>query len=160
MRGSCCTAAPVPIIRTETPWPPSFSSLLAVARHVYPERSAGLAATDVDAAADLGEAQQQIRAALEGLADAEVLILVDVFGASPCKAALEVADGVRIRVVAGVNVPMLWRALCYSEVPLEELVTRAVDGGAQGVMQLGVPRPQNQASPPSNHDQVQPQHQQ
>ena len=125
---------------------PLATSLLAVARHVYPERSAGLAATDVDAAADLG--------------DAEVLILVDVFGASPCKAALEVADGVRIRVVAGVNVPMLWRALCYSEVPLEELVTRAVDGGAQGVMQLGVPRPQNQASPPSNHDQVQHQHQQ
>ena len=41
-----------------------------------------------------------------------------------------------------------------------ERILRAVDGGAQGVMQLGVPRPQNQASPPSNHDQVQHQHQQ
>ena len=134
---------------------PLATSLLAVARHVYPERSAGLAATDVDAAADLGEAQQQIRAALEGLADAEVLILVDVFGASWLT-----TGELDLRAVALVNVPMLWRALCYSEVPLEELVTRAVDGGAQGVMQLGVPRPQNQASPPSNHDQVQHQHQQ
>jgi PTS system ascorbate-specific IIA component len=139
---------------------PLATSLLAVARHVYPERSAGMAATDVDATADPGEAQQQIREALEGLAGAEVLILTDVFGASPCAAALAVADGVRIRVVAGVNVPMLWRALCYSALPLEDLVTRAVDGGAQGVMQLGVPRPQNQASLPANHDQVQHQHQQ
>lgn len=139
---------------------PLATSLLAVARHVYPERSAGLAATDVDAAADPAQVQQQVRAALEGLADAEVLVLTDVFGASPCKAALAVADGVRIRVVAGVNVPMLWRALCYAEVPLEELVTRAVDGGAQGVMQLGLARPQNQASLPASHDQVQHQHQQ
>lgn len=139
---------------------PLATSLLAVARHVYPERSTGLAATDVDAAADPVQAQQQVRAAIEVLADAEVLILTDVFGASPCKAALAVADGVRIRVVAGVNVPMLWRALCYAEVPLEELVTRAVDGGAQGVMQVGLPRPQNQASLPASHDQAQHQHQQ
>jgi PTS system ascorbate-specific IIA component len=139
---------------------PLATTLLAVARHVYPDCSVGLAAADVDAAADPAQAQQQVRAALEGLADAEVLILADVFGASPCTAALAVADGVRIRVVAGVNVPMLWRALCYADTPLDELVTRAVDGGAQGVMQVGVPRPQNQASPPANHDQVQHRHQQ
>ena len=84
----------------------------------------------------------------------------DSFGASPCKAALAVADGVHTRVVAGVNVPMLWRALCYADVPLDELVTRAVDGGVQGVMQVGVPRLQNQASQPATDDQVQHHHQQ
>ena len=47
----------------------------------------------------------------------------------------------RARVVAGVNVPMLWRALCYADEPLEELVTRAVDGGTQGVMQVACRAP-------------------
>jgi PTS system ascorbate-specific IIA component len=134
---------------------PQAQSLLAVARLVYPEHTARLAAADIDAGSGPAEAQAQIRAALAGLGAGDVLILADVFGASPCKAALAVADGVRSRVVAGVNVPMLWRALCYSELPLDELVTRAVDGGVQGVMQVGVPRPQNQASQPARDDQVQ-----
>jgi mannose PTS system EIIA component len=134
---------------------PQAQSLLAVARHVYPECTARMAATDIEAGAGPAEAQAQIRAALAGLGGSEVLILADVFGASPCKAALAVADGVRSRVVAGVNVPMLWRALCYADLPLDELVTRAVDGGVQGVMQVGVPRPQNQASQPARDDQVQ-----
>lgn len=139
---------------------PLASSLLAVARHCYPERSAGLAAVDVSEVADLAAAQVQIRAALEGLAAAEVLVLADVFGATPFKAALAASDGSRTRVVAGVNVPMLWRALCYAAEPLDELVTRAVDGGTQGVMQVGVARPQNQANLPVSDDQVQHQHQQ
>ncbi|MDO8420512.1 MAG: PTS fructose transporter subunit IIA [Rubrivivax sp.] len=139
---------------------PLAASLLAVAQHVYPDCSVGLAGTDIAAGASPAEAQAQIRAALDELGAVEVLILTDVFGASPCKAALAVADGVRTRVVAGVNVPMLWRALCYASVPLDELVTRAVDGGVQGVMQVGVPRPQNQGSQPAIDDQVQHHHQQ
>lgn len=139
---------------------PQAASLLAVARHVYPDCSVGLGSVDIAAGASPAEAQAQIRAALEGLGASEVLILADVFGASPCKAALAVADGVHTRVVAGVNVPMLWRALCYADVPLDELVTRAVDGGVQGVMQVGVPRLQNQATQPATDDQVQHHHQQ
>jgi len=139
---------------------PQAASLLEVARHVYPDCSVGLAGVDIAAGASPAEAQAQIRAAIDSLGVAEVLILADVFGASPCKAALAVADGVHTRVVAGVNVPMLWRVLCYSHVPLDELVTRAVDGGVQGVMQVGVPRLQNQASQPVIDDQVQHHHQQ
>lgn len=139
---------------------PQATSLLAVARHVYPDCSVGLGAVDIAAGASPAQAQAQIRTALDGLGAKEVLILADVFGASPCKAALAVADGVHTRVVAGVNVPMLWRALCYADVPLDELVTRAVDGGVQGVMQVGVPRLQNQASQPATDDQVQHHHQQ
>lgn len=134
---------------------PQAAALLAVAHHAYPVCAVGLAAVDIDAGTGPAEAQAQIRAVIDSLPDHEVLILADVFGASPCKAALAVADGVRSRVVAGVNVPMLWRVLCYSDLPLDELVTRAVDGGVQGVMQVGVPRPQNQGPAPARDDQVQ-----
>jgi PTS system mannose-specific IIA component len=52
----------------------------------------------------------------------DTLILTDVFGATPCNAAMRVADGVRVRVVTGVNVPMLWRTLCYRDEALDDLV--------------------------------------
>ena len=139
---------------------PLASSLLAVARHVYPECSRTAAAVDVAAGGAPEAVAAQIQAALAELGAEEVLMLVDVFGATPCNAALAVADGQRVRVVAGVNVPMLWRTLCYAHMPLEDLVNRALAGATQGVMHVAVPRLQNQPNLPANHDQVHHHHQQ
>lgn len=139
---------------------PLASSLQAVAAHVYPESSPRLAAVDVPPDARADDVQALVSAALAARTEPEVLILTDVFGATPCNAAMAAADGARARVVAGVNVPMLWRALCYADQPLDELVTRAVAGAAQGVMQVAVPRRQNQPAPPGRHDQDQHQDQQ
>jgi PTS system ascorbate-specific IIA component len=138
---------------------PFASSLLAVARHAFSDAGAVLAAVDVEASADLELAQAQVAEALNRLPGPEVLVLVDVFGATPCNAAMATVDGAASRVVVGANVPMLWRTLCYGNLPLAELVTRAVDGGRQGVMQVAPPRRQNQANrlgphdPDSNSDQ-------
>jgi PTS system ascorbate-specific IIA component len=131
---------------------PLASTLQALAQHVYADCSRELAAVDVPPQASLEEAQAQIEAALAARPEGEVLILCDVFGATPCNAALQVADGLRWRVVAGVNVPMLWRTLCYAHLPLAELVTRAVDGARQGVMQVSPPRRQNQPNRPPHDD--------
>ncbi len=141
---------------------PLASSLRAVAQHVYPDCGAQLMAVDVSPSASLAAVEEQVLQALQAppLAGCEVLILVDVFGATPCNAALAAADGVRWRVVAGVNVPMLWRALCYAEQPLDDLVNRAVAGATQGVMHVSVPRRQNQPANIVSHDQVQHHHQQ
>jgi PTS system ascorbate-specific IIA component len=143
---------------------PLAGALQAVAAHVYAEAAPLIGALDVPAGADVESLRQPLLAALERLAAlderGEVLMLCDVFGATPCYAALAVADGQRVRVVAGVNVPMLWRAICYRSQPLDDLVVRAVAGAVQGVMQVSAPRRQNQASPPGRHDQVQHSHQQ
>ncbi len=139
---------------------PLASSLQAVARHVYPDCGAQLAAIDVAPGSTADEVMGQVRQALSEAAGHEMLILADVFGATPCNAALAAADGVRSRVVAGVNVPMLWRTLCYSELGLEELVNRAVAGASQGVMHVTVPKRQNQPAPSASHDPTQHHHQQ
>jgi PTS system mannose-specific IIA component len=140
--------------------PPLASSLQSVAQHVYPDCRMRLAAVDVRPGASLDEVQADIRA-LESLGQGEVLIMADVFGATPCNAAMAAASGLPARVVAGVNVPMLWRTLCYMPtIALDDLVTRAVAGAAQGVMHVSVPHRQNQPTPPASHDQVQHQHQQ
>ena len=131
---------------------PLASALQAVARHAFSECCGSVSAVDVEACACTETVEAQIADAMAGLPGPEVLILTDVFGATPCNAALNVADGLRSRVVAGVNVSMLWRALCYAHMPLGELVTRATDGGHQGIMQVALPRRQNQPIQPNPHD--------
>jgi mannose PTS system EIIA component len=137
---------------------PLATSLRAVAQHVFPDCGGSVDALDVLPGAGLEAVEAQVRAGLS--APGEVLILADVFGATPCNAALAAADGVRVRVVAGVNVPMLWRTLCYQDMPLDDLVNRAIVGATQGVMHVAVPRRQNQAASAHKHDQVQHHHQQ
>ena len=137
------------------------AALVSAARHVLGKLPLPLNVIELDAGADpdatLSVAAREARALDHGDG---VLVLTDLYGATPCNVALRVADGSRVRVVAGVNVPMLWRVLCYAAEPLESLITRAVSGGAQGVMQVAVSRPQNQTAKTGNDDQVQHQHQQ
>jgi PTS system ascorbate-specific IIA component len=139
---------------------PLASSLKAVAMHVYPDCSHRLVALDVAPGANPDDVEAEARALLATLGQPEALILADVFGATPCNVALKLADGLRTRVVTGVNVPMLWRALCYADEPLDALVARAVTGGAQGVMQVAASKRQNQSSNLFKNDQSEPRHQQ
>jgi PTS system ascorbate-specific IIA component len=104
--------------------------------------------------------EADLRTRLDARQDEDTLVLVDAFGATPCNVAQRVADGVRVRVVAGVNVPMLWRTLCYRHETLEALVDRAVAGATQGVMHVAVTRRQNQSPGAGAHDQVQHSHHQ
>ena len=131
---------------------PLASALRAVAQHVYPDCAAALAVLDVPADMPVDEVEVRAVALLAAMGAAEVLILTDVFGATPCNVAQRLADGLRIRVVTGVNVPMLWRSLCYAGESLDALVARALAGGIQGAMQVSPSRPQNQARTPADLD--------
>jgi PTS system ascorbate-specific IIA component len=135
---------------------PLASSLRAVGLHAYPECAGEVVAVDIPASDDLSRAAARVRAVLPG---GDTLILTDVFGATPCNAALSAAEDGRARVLCGVNVPMIWRVLCYRGEPMDRLVARAVDGGTLGVMPLAASRPQNQTVTPNPHDQVHHHHQ-
>lgn len=139
---------------------PLASALRGVAAHIYPDAARQLAVLDVLPAWPAEEVERQIREALAGFEGQPVLMLTDVFGATPCNVAQRCSDGVTVRVVAGVNVPMLWRALCYAHEPLDSLVARAVAGGAQGVMQVAAQPPQNQPVHSRPHDPTHAHHQQ
>jgi PTS system ascorbate-specific IIA component len=79
--------------------------------------------------------------------------------ATPCNVAQNLSDGVRARLITGVNLPMLLRTVSYRHESLEALVSRAMIGGTQGVIQVAVTAPQNQAKRALN-DQEQSDHQQ
>ena len=139
---------------------PLASALRAVAEHVYPDAARRLSALDVDPLWPIEQVEVAARGALAAMAGQPVLILSDVFGATPCNVAQRCADGQTVRVVTGVNVAMLWRALCYAHEPLDALVARAVSGGTQGVMPVAVQGPQNQPVHSLCHDSTQAHHQQ
>lgn len=134
---------------------PLASALRAVARHAYPDCAADVQALDVlhDASAEQVEADALTLIAQRG--EAETLVFTDVFGATPCRGATLLLGNPRVRLVAGVNVPMLWRTLCYgTREPLDALVARAVAGATQGVMAVTASPPQNQALRASCNDQA------
>jgi len=139
---------------------PLASSLKAVAEHAFPDCAASLRVLDVPPEMAPEEIERRARELLADMRQPEQLIFTDVFGATPCNIAQKLADGQTVKVVTGVNVPMLWRALCYAGESLDAVVARAVAGATQGVMQVAVSRPQNQALSPTAHDQAQHQHQQ
>ena len=139
---------------------PLASSLKAVAEHTFPDCSRSLEALDVPPDMAPEEVELLARAMLARIRSPEALIFTDVFGATPCNVAQRLGDGVQVRVIAGVNVPMLWRSLCYSAEPLEAVVMRAMAGATQGVMQVAISKPQNQTIKPGGHDQDVHHHQQ
>jgi PTS system ascorbate-specific IIA component len=65
-----------------------------------------------------------------------VLLMTDVFGATPANLALKLIEPGRVEGVAGVNLPMLLRALTYRDKGMETMLQKAVSGARDGVVKL------------------------
>ena len=115
---------------------PLASALRECAVHVFPDCAADLLVLDVPPHEPPEQTLAAARALLEPLGAASVLVLTDVVGATPCNVAQRLVDDVHSHLLAGVNLPMLLRALCYRHEDVDSLVSRAVDGGKAGVMQV------------------------
>jgi PTS system ascorbate-specific IIA component len=146
---------------------PLASALRDCAVHVFPDAADRVAALDVqpDVAPEATlAAARELCAAWAPEAVQGVLVLSDLFGATPCNVAQRLVASLaeeprEAALIAGVNVPMLLRALSYVREPLEALASRALMGGTQGVMRVAAAAPQNQVrrhhdrDPDRNHQQ-------
>lgn len=63
-----------------------------------------------------------------------VLILIDIFGATPCNIARQLCQPERVMGVAGVNLPMLLRVIGYRQQPLSEVAQKALAGGRENII--------------------------
>jgi len=63
-----------------------------------------------------------------------VLVLTDLFGSTPSNIATRLMDRHAVRIISGVNVPMLLRIMNYPELGLEMLVEKAASGAHDGVV--------------------------
>jgi mannose PTS system EIIA component len=87
---------------------------------------------DADLQALLPEASRLLRRLDSGDG---VLLLTDLYGASPSNFAARLDGlGVSTRRVAGLNLPMLLRAMNYADRSLGELADAAASGGRLGVV--------------------------
>jgi PTS system ascorbate-specific IIA component len=144
---------------------PLASALAQCASHVYacdPARVEDkLRILDVPAGADVAVTVARARELLAEIDDGNgVLVLTDAFGATPGNVATQLSSPPRVSVVAGVNLPMLLRTLCYRDGKLADTVEKAIAGGTQGVMQVVSTPVQNQGYRPQGNDHARIHHQQ
>jgi PTS system ascorbate-specific IIA component len=65
-----------------------------------------------------------------------VLVLADLYGSTPGNIASKLAGQTNVRVISGVNLPMLMRILNYSQLELDAVVDKAITGGRAGIFAL------------------------
>ena len=112
-------------------------SLIDCVRHVMGSAPSHVKALSVLASDDPLQKEAEARALIAQLDSGRgVLLLSDVFGATPCNIARRLCEPGRVEGVAGVNLPMLLRVACYGNKPLDELLQRAVDGGRECIVSM------------------------
>jgi PTS system ascorbate-specific IIA component len=112
-------------------------SLVQNAIHVLNRRPAQLVAFGLaaqDSPIDLLPEARRLLASVDG--GEGVVILTDIYGASPSNLAAKLLEPGRVEGLAGVNLPMLLRALTYREKGMETLITKAVTGARDGVLNM------------------------
>jgi len=63
-----------------------------------------------------------------------VLVLTDMFGATPSNIAHRLVGDKQVKVVTGLNLPMLMRVMNYPSLDINELVDKAITGGREGII--------------------------
>ena len=112
-------------------------AMLANAAHVLdgvPPNAAAMNIAPTDRVDDrLGDARNLVTTLNDGDG---VLVLTDIFGATPANIAGCLLNSDKVEGIAGVSLPMLVKALAYRTLPLAQVVGKALDGGAQGQIRI------------------------
>jgi PTS system ascorbate-specific IIA component len=105
-------------------------SFIDCVKHVLGEVPPNLKSLSVSASDDPQQKSVEGQALVKQLdTGSGVLILSDVYGATPSNIARQLCHAERVMGVAGLNLPMLLRTVTHPMTTLHELVKIAVDGG-------------------------------
>lgn len=110
-------------------------SLMECAKHVWgkePQQLACLAVSIHDDSNLLLDKANTLVAALNS--GDGVLVLSDMYGATPCNMVGKLLQPGVVEGIAGVNLPMLIRTMTYRQEPMTMLIEKAVSGGREGVV--------------------------
>jgi PTS system ascorbate-specific IIA component len=112
-------------------------SLIQCATHVLGQRPEALGNLDLSACDDPVDMLTRAKDKLLELDQGEgVLILTDVYGATPCNTVCKIIATDRIEAVSGVNLPMLLKALTYRSQGMTLLLEKSVSGGQTGIFNI------------------------
>jgi PTS system mannose-specific IIA component len=112
-------------------------ALIRCVTHVLGSRPAKFESLTVGSHDDALNVLPQARKLIASLDDGEgVLILSDIYGATPCNLACKLIVPGRVEVVTGVSLPMVVRAFTYRDKGLSTMISKAVSGGRDGVLHV------------------------
>ena len=75
-----------------------------------------------------------------------VLVLTDIYGSTPANIACRLLQAHRVAVLSGVNLPMMIRLFNYPALSLDELASKAVSGGQDGIRRCALAGDQQEVS--------------
>jgi mannose PTS system EIIA component len=113
------------------------NALVATSTHVLGKTPEQVSVIEVGAGSDPRDLTPMARSRVAQLNTGDgVLVMTDVFGASPANLACKLVEPGTIEAVAGVNVPMILRALSSRTQGMPHLLKRVVGGGCEGVFRI------------------------
>lgn len=116
---------------------PLGTALIHCTRHIYGRLPAQLAALDVIPDEDPDQAYSAAIELLARINDGSgVVVLTDLFGATPSRIAARLAQPHKVVVLAGVNLPMLVKVLNNRRMPVEELVDTLLSSAQGAILQI------------------------
>jgi PTS system ascorbate-specific IIA component len=112
------------------------AALVAAATRLLRQLPLATAVYELPYDADMGEALPQASAAMRKVDSGDgVLVLTDLYGASPSNLAAQLARlGTPVRRVSALSLPMLLRVMNYAELALDELPAVAAAGARNGAI--------------------------
>lgn len=112
-------------------------SLIQCASHVLNKRPEQLLQLGLSAGDDPNDLLPLARQLL-ALADsgAGVLVLTDIYGASPSNLAAKLLQAGKVEGLAGVNLPLLLRAINNRDKGMDHLLARTTSGGRDGILNI------------------------
>jgi len=111
--------------------------LLASASHVLGRPMAQAAHLEVSVKDEPDAMLRTARKLLKSVDDGSgVLVMTDMYGATPCNIASQLIAEGNVEAVSGVSLPMLVRSLAYRDSTLEKVRAKAIAGGTEGVVYI------------------------
>ncbi len=117
---------------------PLGTALISCTRHIFGRLPPQLAALDVIPDEDTTEASKAARQLQARISDGSgVLVLTDIYGATPSRIAAKLAEPYRCVVIAGANLPMLVKAINYRKGrDLEEVADLIIPAAKESILPI------------------------
>ena len=116
-------------------------ALLRAAAHTLgrqPELAEHISVTALDAPESLLARGREALARVDD--GAGVLVITDMYGATPANVAAKLLSNGRVEGLSGANLPMLVRALAHRDLALAQVLEKALSGGTEGVLYMNADR--------------------
>jgi PTS system mannose-specific IIA component len=115
-------------------YPDYGSNLVNSASHILGKSLDNIALVQILHEYSTEEINKQLVSKIHELKNSDgILILCDIYGATHCNIACKVLEQEKVEMVAGLNLPMLIRAINYVNEPVSKLSRLAAAGGIESI---------------------------